>query len=365
MNNRDSQRLDRRGFLKLGVGAGAAIGVSLGKAFAQERPAWEARPANPASVRPVSIDMHTHWAPERYTQAQVEMGRPAPANPFPLDFDLDKRVKWMNEHGVQMHVLTLSGGMPWQWATPEQGVRLAQIVNDAAVEAHTAHPDRFVAGIAMPVKDPQMALKELNRVAGKPGMRAVHLPNSMEQRDYLFEPAFEPILARCQELGYPLLFHPLDGEANFYSQRLVGPPSVTNWLGFTFEHATTALKFITTGTLDKFPRLEIVLPHGGGAFPFIFARVEHGFYHMGSAQLKTDRPFRDYLRRFHYDTITHSPQLLRFLIDLVGVDRVMLGSDYCFDMGYERPREIIDALKLKPADQDSIYAGNAARVLGV
>ena len=69
----------------------------------------------------------------------------------------------------------------------------------------------------------------------------------MEQRDYLFEPAFEPIFARCQELGYPLLFHPLDGEANFYSKRLVGPPSVTNWLGFTFEHATTALKFITTG----------------------------------------------------------------------------------------------------------------------
>ena len=112
MDNRDSQRLDRRGFLKLGVGAGAALGVSVGRAFAQERPAWEARPANPASVRPLSIDMHTHWAPQRYTQAQVEMGRPAPANPFPLDFDLAQRVKWMNEHGIQMHVLTLSGGMP-------------------------------------------------------------------------------------------------------------------------------------------------------------------------------------------------------------------------------------------------------------
>jgi predicted TIM-barrel fold metal-dependent hydrolase len=62
------------------------------------------------------------------------------------------------------------------------------------------------------------------------------------------------------------------------------PTQRHNWLGFTFEHATTALKFITTGTLDKFPRLEIVLPHGGGAFPFIFARIEHGFYHMGSVQ---------------------------------------------------------------------------------
>jgi len=91
---KNSHPLDRRGFLKLGVGAGAAIGVSLGRAFAQERPAWEARPANPASVRPVSIDMHTHWAPERYTQAQVEMGRPAPANPFPLG----KYVLILNSH---------------------------------------------------------------------------------------------------------------------------------------------------------------------------------------------------------------------------------------------------------------------------
>ncbi|PYR98159.1 MAG: hypothetical protein DMG16_21870, partial [Acidobacteria bacterium] len=226
--SKDDRQMLRRDFLKLSAGA----------VFAQAVPAWEARPANTKSVRPVSIDMHTHWAPEAYVKAQVDMGRPAPANRNPLDFDLDKRRKWMDEHGVQMHVLTLSGGMPWQWATAEQGVRLAQIVNDAAIEAHTAFPDRFVAGIAMPVKDPATALKELNRVAGKPGMRAVHLPNSMEQRDYLFEPAFEPILARCQELGYPLLFHPLDGDANIYSKRLVGPPSLTNWLGFTFEHAT-------------------------------------------------------------------------------------------------------------------------------
>ena len=92
MKNSHSQTLNRRGFLKLGVGAGAAASMNLSSVFAQERPAWEARPVNPASVRPISIDMHTHWAPERYTKAQVEMGRPAPANPYPLDFDLDQRV---------------------------------------------------------------------------------------------------------------------------------------------------------------------------------------------------------------------------------------------------------------------------------
>jgi aminocarboxymuconate-semialdehyde decarboxylase len=343
---------DRRDFLKLGA-----------VALAQAVPAWEAHPANVKSVRPISIDMHTHWAPDAYVKAQGEMGRPVPANRFPLDFDLDKRRQWMDEHGVQMHVLTLSGGMPWQWATPEQGERLAQIVNDAAVEAHTAFPDRYVAGIEIPVKDPAMAIKELNRVAGKPGMRAVHLPNSMEQRDYLFEPAFEPFLSRCQELGYPLLFHPLDGDANIYSKRLVGTPSLTNWLGFTFEHATTAAKFITTGTLDKFPKLEIVLPHGGGAFPFIFARVEHGFYHMGSVQLKTERPFKEYVRRFHYDYLNYYPEALRFLVNEVGADRIVIGTDLFAARDIEYPNSFVEQLNLPGKDLDLILRGNAKRLL--
>ncbi len=107
---RNDGQMRRRDFLKFSAGA----------VFAQAVPAWEARPANPKTIRPVSIDMHTHWAPEAYVKAQIEMGRPAPANRNPLDFDLDKRRKWMDEHGIQMHVLTLSGGMPWQWATPEK-----------------------------------------------------------------------------------------------------------------------------------------------------------------------------------------------------------------------------------------------------
>ena len=208
-----------------------------------------------------------------------------------------------------------------------------------------------------------MALKEVNRVAGKPGMRAVHLPNSMEQRDYLFEPAFEPIFTRCQELGYPLLFHPLDGEANFYSKRLVGPPSLTNWLGFTFEHATTAAKFITTGTLDKFPRLDIVLPHGGGAFPFIFARIEHGLYKMGSVQVKLARPFKEYIRRFHYDYLNYYPEALRFLISAVGSDRIVIGTDLFAARDIEYPNSFVEQLNLPAADLDRILRGNAKRLL--
>ena len=366
MTKKDRKTIGRRDFVRLGMGTGVvASAMGSGEVFGQGVPAWEARPANIKSVRPLSIDTHTHWFPEAFVKATVEMGRPAPANPYPLDFDLDKRRKWMDEHGVQMHVLTLSGAMPWQWATPEQGERLARIVNDAAIEVHTTYPDRFVAGVEIPVKDPAMALKELNRVAGKPGLRAVHLPNSIEQRDYLFEPAFEPFLARCQELGYPLLFHPLDGDANIYSKRLAGTPSLTNWLGFTFEHATTAAKFIITGTLDKFPKLDIVLPHGGGAFPFIFARVEHGFYHMASVQWQGQHPFREYVRRFHYDYLNYYPEALRFLIKEVGADRIVIGTDLFAAKDIQYPNSFVEQLGLPPKDLDLILRGNAKRLLKI
>ena len=100
--------------------------------------------------------------------------------------------------------------------------------------------------------------------------------------------------------------YPTSAEANIYSKRIAGTPSFTNWLGFTFEHATTAAKFITTGTLDKFPKLDIVLPHGGGAFPLIAGRIEHGLYNMGTVQVTLARPFKEYIRRFHFDYLTYS-----------------------------------------------------------
>lgn len=347
--------IGRRDFVKLGAGAGAMMALDSNSLSAQG-----------GTGRPVSIDVHTHWVPEAYDKALAQLKRPAPSSTNPLDFDLDKRRKWMDEHGVQMHVLTLSGGMPWQWVPPDVGAHLAQIINDAAVEAHTAFPDRFAAGIELSIHDPQLALKELNRVAGKPGLRAVHLPNSIEGRDYLFEPAYAPLLARCEELGYPLLFHPMDGEVNYYvgKQRLADPLSVSaglsNSLGFTFETATTAAKFMVTGTLDKYPELEIVLPHSGGVFPYIAGR---GDRYMRNSKFKLQRPVREYIRRFHYDTLTYYPETLRFLIGLVGSDRVVIGTDNFALMDVESPNGLVEQLSLPAADRDRILKGNATRLL--
>jgi aminocarboxymuconate-semialdehyde decarboxylase len=346
----------RREFLKMGAGGGALAMTALGDpaAFAETDASHSG-----------SIDIHSHWMPEIYAKALNQLRPGIAASTNPLEYDLEKRRQWMDQHGVRMVTLTLSGGMPWQWASPADGAHLAQIINDAAVEAHAKFPDRFIAGIEIPVRDPQMCLKELNRMAGKPGMRAVHLPNSFEGRDYLFEPAYEPVLARCEELGYPLLFHPLDGEDNIYAgkDRLGNPlalsANINNTLGFTFESATTAAKFIITGTLDKFPNLDIVLPHSGGCFPYIAGRVERG---LVSKKFKLPRPFREYIRRFHYDTLTFYPETMRFLISLVGADRVVIGTDNYAAMDVGEPNELVERLNLSAEDRGRIFSGNAARL---
>jgi len=179
--------LGRRDFLKLSGGAAAV--------FRTRGTAWEARPANPGSVRPISIDMHTHWTPEAYIKAQVEMGRPAPAKSQSLDFDLDKRRKWMDEHGIQMHVLTLSGVCPG--SGPRRSRRHASRKSSMMPRLKRTRPSGpFCRGIATPVKDPVMALKEVNRVAASracgrcicriPWSSAItysNLPSSRSSRD--------------------------------------------------------------------------------------------------------------------------------------------------------------------------------------
>ena len=365
-NERESKAaidIDRRDFIKMGAGVGAVAITALNGAAAQS-----------ASGHPGSIDLHNHWTPQAYLKALAEIKIPGSAalggaqDPDPRSYDLEKRIAWMDAHSVQMHVLTLSGGMPWQWVPPEAGAHLAQIMNDSAIEAHTKYPTRFMAGIEMDVRDPKAALKELNRVAGKPGLRAVHLPNSMENKDYLFDPAFEPILARSEELGYPLLFHPLDGEDNIFGgkDRLGNPlalsANINNTLGFTFESATTAAKFIITGTLDKFPKLEIVLPHSGGCFPYIAGRVERG---LVAKNFKAQRPFREYIRRFHYDALTFYPETMRFLVSLVGADRVVIGTDNYAAMDMKEPNALVESINLPEKDLDLILKGNATRLLKI
>jgi aminocarboxymuconate-semialdehyde decarboxylase len=387
-------KLGRRDFMRLGVGAaagaagatalsgltsraataqaaqGGAASESAGHSAAASQathgvPWWAARPAGGKVGKPEAIDLHSHWSPEPYDKALAALGQPI-QNPYPLDYDLDKRRQWMDEHGDLMHCLTLSGAMPWSRVTPKQGAELAKIINDTGIQVHMKFPDRFVVGIELPVKDPELALKELNRVAGQPGVRAVHLPDSVERHDYVFDANFAPVLGRLQELNLPIIFHQMDGVPNTYGgDRTAGPPPLAAGIDAPIEHTFLATKFIYTGTLDKYPNLQMVLPHAGGAFPYLAGREEHFLFHMTDHSTKIQHPFRDYLRRFHYDYLIYWPEAFRFLMTMVGSDRIVVGTDNFAAKDVEYATAVLDQFNLAPAERERILNGNAKRLLHI
>jgi aminocarboxymuconate-semialdehyde decarboxylase len=329
---------------------------------------------------PLGIDIHSHFFPESYLRliekegasvgARIDRSNPngvaivingTPTPPLgPAYWDLEARLKAMNRTGVGVQALSLTAPMVY-FAGSAFARRLAQAFNDSCAEADSAHPDRFVGCATLPMQEPTAAVAELERAARLPGMRAVYLGTNVNGRE-LSDAAFTPMFERCQEYELPVLLHPL----NVVGAPRLQPFYLNNLLGNPFDSAVAAAHLVLGGVLDRFPRLQVCLPHAGGAMPYLFGRLQHGQRVRPEARDRARRPFSAYLRRFTYDTISHSPEALRYLIGLVGPDRVMLGSDFCFDMGYERPRDIITKrLGLKNADQARILRGNAARLLGL
>jgi aminocarboxymuconate-semialdehyde decarboxylase len=330
---------------------------------------------------PLGIDVHAHFFPHGFLKTLEEVGAPfgvvldrsSPRGPAIVMggsrgpalearyYDLDARVRSMNRQGVGVQALSLTAPMVY-WANGEAGARLARAFNDATAEAHQAFPDRFVGCATLPMQDPPRALAELDRAGRLPGMRGVYMGTNIAGRE-LSDPAFFPILERCHALKLPVLLHPL----NVVGAARLAPYYLANLLGNPFDTAIAAAHLVFGGVLDRLPRLTVCLPHAGGAFPYLAGRLQRGQRVRPEAQKVARRPVMTYLRRFTYDTISHDPGALRYLIATVGVDRVMLGSDFCFDMGYERPRDIIvaKALGLKVADQARVLRGNAARLLGL
>ncbi|HXG15256.1 MAG TPA: amidohydrolase family protein [Calidithermus sp.] len=329
---------------------------------------------------PLAIDVHSHFFPERFLRlietegasagARLDRSNPrgvsivvngvATAPLGPAYWDLDLRRKAMDRTGVAVQALSLTQPMVY-FARGDLGRRLAAAFNDALAEAHTAFPDRFVGCMTLPMQDPAAAVHELQRAARLPGIRAVYLGTNVNGRD-LSDPAFAPVFERCEEFELPVLLHPL----NVLGGERLRPYYLANLLGNPFDTAVAAAHLVFGGVLDRFPRLQVCLPHAGGALPYVAGRLQHGQRVRPEARDRARRPFTAYLRRFTYDTISHSPEALGWLIRTVGADRVMVGSDFCFDMGYERPRDIVTKrLRLRRADQVRILHDNAARLLGL
>jgi aminocarboxymuconate-semialdehyde decarboxylase len=369
--------VSRRTILQGGLAAAAASISGVADVLKAE-PATPATPPalKTAGARP--IDIHAHYFPQSYfdlfnSESQryntefhmTEQGfffkTPIESSgPLSSKFiDLKQRLADMDAQGVAVQALSLTGPMVY-WADGEFSHKLAMTWNDAAVAAHQAHPDRFVVLAILPMLDPDRAVEEVNRTSKLPGVRGVYMGTNIEGRD-LDDPLFEPIFARIEALGLPVFLHPL--YSNLGGKRLQ-PYSLTNLVSFPLDTTICASHLIFGGVLDRHPNLVIVLPHAGGALLSLVGRLDHGWNVIPPAKQSAQIPSA-YLHRFMYDTIAHSKPIMEFIISQVGVERIMLGSDYCFPVGYDRPVENVEELHLSPDQRKMILGDTAAKLLKI
>ena len=237
---------------------------------------------------------------------------------------------------------------------------MSETYNDALADAHQAYPERLLGLATLPMQDTHLAVAETKRLAALPGIKGVYLATHIQGHE-LSHPDFFPVYEVIEDAGLPIFLHPL----KVIGMERLRPYFLHNLLGNPFDSAVAAAHFIFGGVLDRFPRMDICLPHAGGAFPYLVGGLHHGWSVRDECKHLENRP-GTHLRRFHYGTISHSEDSLGFLIGRVGADRVMLGSDYCFDMGYERPVEVVTGhAALSGKDKAMNLGGNAARLLGL
>ena len=273
-----------------------------------------------------------------------------------LFIDLDARIKDMDRRGVGMHALSLTQPMVY-WAHDELATQLCVAFNDSISAAHRAHPDRFIGFACLPFQNAQLALEELERAAKLPGVKGVYMATAVRDKE-LSDPSFFPVYERIAELGLPIFLHPMminnERLKQFYLINLCGNP---------FDTAIAASHLIYGGVLDAFPKLEVSLPHAGGVLPILRGRLDRGFHTR--AECKTiPRPPSEYLKRFTYDTISYNEEIMDDLIKLVGIDHILMGSDFCFDIAYEEPVKFVNGMKsLNDAQREKILWSNAARYL--
>jgi aminocarboxymuconate-semialdehyde decarboxylase len=206
---------------------------------------------------------------------------------------------------------------------------------------------------------PQQAADELRHAMTVLGLRGIQIGSNIAGKN-LDDPELEPVWAAAAELGAFILLHPI----NVAGMDRLGSYYLNNLIGNPLDTTIAAACLVFSGVLERHPSLKICLAHGGGFVPYQAGRFLHGWHVRAEPKKKLPKPPTDSLQRFYFDTIVHSKEVLEFLVGNAGADRVLLGSDYPFDMGTPDGVLQVRSLSLPAAEQASILGGLAQTMLG-
>jgi len=333
------------------------------------------------STRSAVIDTHTHFVPQSALGPAergelwhgIQFGRNARGKltstvgtvtqeiPWPTPIESPQmRLTSMDARRVDLHMVSISPTLYWYSVAPEAGVRFARLSNDDLAEMVASAPDRFIGLGYLPLQDVNGAIAELERCVTVHGFPGVMIGTNVNGTDWDDATLF-PVLAAAEALGAVLYFHPARGRADHFLRRY----HFSNLIGNPLETAVALGSLIFGGVFDKLPALRTCFAHSGGYGVLGVGRLDHGQKvrpeATGIAQLPSD-----YVRACWFDTITHSERTLRYIIDVVGADRVVLGSDYPADMGEPQPVDFIESCtSLTDAEKTAILGNNATRLFSL
>ncbi|HYZ33217.1 MAG TPA: amidohydrolase family protein [Crenalkalicoccus sp.] len=338
------------------------------------RPGRELRPAG------LTVDVHSHvLVPEaahfvaphldpatiplaRFAVPETQaLNRKQEADRRRVFTDLAARLAELDAMGLDMQVCAPPPPQCYYTVPLEPAVRATRMVNDGIAAFCAERPDRFVGLGSVPMQDAAAAVEELERCVGRLGFKGVQVLTNVAGRE-LSDPAFAPFWAKAEALGALVMLHPngfTEGQrlSRFYFNNVIGNPLET----------TIALHYlIFDGVLERHPDLKILAVHGGGYLPAYSGRIDHAWGARSDARGGLPKPPTYYLRKVYFDSIVFTPHQLEYLVRVFGPNRILMGTDFPFDMAEADPIGHVAAVEaLDDTMRAAIAGGNAQRLLGL
>ncbi len=274
----------------------------------------------------------------------------------------EERLADMDSLGVDMHVVSPYVGFYNYQLDARAATASARATNDEIAQMAKTRPKRFAGLGTLPMQDVKAAIAEMERCMGPLGLKGVEINDHVNGRT-LEEPEFRPFWKAAEQTGALVFFH--QAAETLVTQRTTRY-HLPNSIGNLVDRAVTFATLVSGGVMDEFPGLKICLGHGGGYTCYGIGRMDHGWQVRAEARVNMTKPPSAYLSRFYYDCIVYTEPALRFLIDSVGVDRVVFGTDWPYDMALDWPVSWILAMTtLSQEEKEAILWKNLEKLLGV
>lgn len=329
----------------------------------------------------LKIDAHTHILPEKLPKFTEKFGygdfiyldhqEDGSADMIQGDkyfrtikencWGAEKRFEDYDQFKVQAQVVCTVPVMFSYWAKPKHTKEVAEFLNEDIAATCAKHPKRYIGLGTLPMQDTDLAIKELERCIRDLGLKGVQIGSNIN--DYnLSDKRFFPFYEAAEELGAAILVHPwqmmgMDKMRKYWLPWLVGMPA---------ETSRAICSMVFGGVFNSFPDLRVNFAHAGGSFMGTIGRIEHG-YNCRPDLVAIDNPNnpRTYLGKFWVDSITHDPVMLKYVIDLIGSNKICMGSDYPFPLGDLEFGKFIEDMDISEKDKENIFANATLDWLGM